>query len=98
MARGALARAGAQLAVAVSGVAGPGGGSPGKPVGTVWVALAWTEPFVDADDGAPGAPQVHVATERLALDGDRHTVRVRTVSHVLDWLLVAARHGHGRRA
>ena len=39
MVRGAQQRSGARFAVAVSGVAGPDGGSPGKPVGTVW--LAW---------------------------------------------------------
>ena len=40
MAAGALAHSRAQIAVAVTGIAGPAGASPGKPVGTVWLALA----------------------------------------------------------
>lgn len=77
MAAGALAHARAELAVAVTGIAGPGGGSPDKPVGLVWLALA-------RRGGTPVA-------ERLQLDGDRATVRGRTVARALAALLAAAR-------
>jgi nicotinamide-nucleotide amidase len=78
MARGALARSAAQLAVAVTGIAGPDGAMPGKPVGTVW--LAW------AVAGAEAA----AAAERLQLQGDRAAVRAGTVAAALDRLLKAA--------
>ena len=69
MAAGALARAPVQRAVAVTGIAGPGGAVPGKPVGTVWLALARA-------DGALG-PQV--GAQLLQLGGDRAAVRHATV-------------------
>jgi nicotinamide-nucleotide amidase len=75
MADGALARAPVQLAVAVTGIAGPGGAVPGKPVGTVW--LAW---------GSAGGMQ----TERLQLGGDRTAVREATVARALQRLHEAA--------
>ncbi len=75
MAGGALARAPVQLAVAVTGIAGPGGAVPGKPVGTVW--LAW---------GTPAG----VRAERLQLAGDRGAVRASTVRVALRRLGEAA--------
>jgi nicotinamide-nucleotide amidase len=75
MARGAMARAPVQLAVAVTGIAGPGGAVPGKPVGTVW--LAWSDA-----DGA--------TAERLQLAGDRAAVRGSTVAEALARLLARA--------
>lgn len=72
MADGALARSRAQLALAVTGIAGPSGGSPGKPVGTVWIGLALRE---------------HATVARLLqLQGDRAAVRRQTVLHALQLL------------
>lgn len=68
MARGALAHAHAQVAVAVTGVAGPTGGTPDKPVGLVWFGLA-----------LPG----QVLTEQMNFAGDRAAVRAATVQHAL---------------
>jgi nicotinamide-nucleotide amidase len=69
MAEGALTHSRADLAVAVTGIAGPGGATPGKPVGTVWLALA-----------RRGAP---AQAERLQLGGDRRSVREQTVQHAI---------------
>lgn len=73
MARGALAHSWAHVAVAVSGIAGPGGGTPNKPVGTV--CLAW------AVKDAP----VRTRTEHF--DGDRAMVRAQTIERALWGLL-----------
>jgi nicotinamide-nucleotide amidase len=77
MAVGALARSAAALAVAVTGVAGPAGGSAAKPVGTVWLAWAWR----DAD----GEPQADTLLQRFP--GDRAAVRQATVACALQGLL-----------
>lgn len=73
MARGALRLSVADIAVAVSGIAGPGGGSEDKPVGTVWFAWA-------VRDGA----EVSVATEHRHFAGDRDRVRGLTVTRALE--------------
>ena len=72
MAEGALAHSRAEVAVAVTGVAGPTGGSPAKPVGTVWFGFA-----------LPG----QVVTEKCHFEGDRAAVRQATVRHALNRLL-----------
>jgi nicotinamide-nucleotide amidase len=69
MAAGAVERAQVELGVAVTGIAGPGGAVPGKPVGTVWLAVALR---------VAGVVPV-VQAERLQLAGDRAAVRAQTV-------------------
>ena len=77
MASGALQRSQADLAVAVTGVAGPGGGSAGKPVGTVWLAWAWRR----------AAGGLATAALLQQFDGDRAAVRLATVSCALQGLI-----------
>ncbi len=72
MARGALDRSDAQIAVAVSGIAGPGGATPGKPVGTVW--LCWAE---------RSGRRVQMTSQRRQFRGDREAVRRKTVRAAL---------------
>lgn len=71
MAAGALARSRAGLSLAVTGVAGPGGGSPEKPVGLVWFGVAV--------NGKPVA-----AERKLFADNGRDFIRRETVRHALD--------------
>ena len=72
MAEGALLRSPADIAVAVTGIAGPSGGSVDKPVGLVWLATARRNAATQA--------------ERLQLEGDRAAVRARTVQIALERL------------
>jgi len=72
MAFGAVRHSHAQVGVAVTGIAGPGGGSPGKPVGTVWFAF-----MVGGK----------LSSETRRFDGDRAAVRRQTVDHALQRLI-----------
>jgi nicotinamide-nucleotide amidase len=76
MARGALAIAEAEFAIASSGIAGPGGGSDSKPVGTVW--LAWAQRI---DEQA-----VTVTARQFCFAGDRESVRRQSVIAALEGL------------
>ena len=71
----------AQRAVAVTGIAGPGGATPDKPVGTVWLAVA------RSDGGGIGT----TTTLLLRLAGDRAAVRHQTVTRALRALLASLR-------
>jgi nicotinamide-nucleotide amidase len=75
MAEGALARTGATIAMAVSGIAGPGGAVPGKPVGTVWFALA--QKIED---------RLECQGHLIQFDGDRDAVRRQSVEYALNLL------------
>ena len=72
MVQGALAKSRAQVAVSVTGVAGPTGGSAAKPVGTVWFGFATS---------------ANVVTETRLFAGDRAAVRQATVQHAFERLI-----------
>ncbi|HEX3844276.1 MAG TPA: nicotinamide-nucleotide amidase [Steroidobacteraceae bacterium] len=84
MAIGALRASGVEMAIAVSGVAGPDGGTAEKPVGTVWFALATAE--------AQGPATV---SEQRLFSGDRDQVRRQAVEHALRLALRLLRAGRG---
>jgi len=76
MVSGALITSGASVAVAVTGIAGPTGGLPGKPIGTVWIGWKRRGRY-------PTAQMFH-------FDGDREAVRRQTVAAALQGLLAVA--------
>ena len=81
LASGARARLGAEIGIGVSGVAGPGGGSPEKPVGTVWTA-------VDLEGT--------VTAYRRGYPGDREEIRARSAQMALDMVRSALNGSAGR--
>jgi nicotinamide-nucleotide amidase len=76
MAQGALSQAGVDLAIAVTGIAGPGGATPTKPVGLVHLAVA-----------RRGAPTLHT---RDLFPGDRAAIRLASVDAALTLALAAS--------
>ena len=79
MALGAVQHSHADWALAITGIAGPGGGSPDRPVGTV--CFAWT------------GPKRRIDTDTRHFQGDREAVRAQSVAHALTGILLRARHG-----
>jgi nicotinamide-nucleotide amidase len=75
MAEGALERTSANVAIAVSGIAGPSGAVPGKPVGTVWFALAHK-----------AAERRECQGHLIQFDGNRDAVRRQSVEYALNLL------------
>ena len=76
MAEGALRVSGATVALAVSGIAGPDGGTAEKPVGLVWFCAA-----------ARAGAAIDIIAEELRFDGDRAAIRHRAVQHALRLIL-----------
>ncbi|WP_285906658.1 CinA family protein [Pseudodesulfovibrio pelocollis] len=76
MARGVLAAVGADVSVSISGIAGPTGGTPDKPVGTVWMAWAW-----------PSGTRSRLYT----FTGTREAVKAQAVMAALNGLLSVSR-------
>jgi nicotinamide-nucleotide amidase len=75
MARAARDRARTEYGVATAAVAGPGGGTDERPVGTAFVAVAWAAPWESGESG--------VTVERYVFNGDRATVRERVARQAL---------------
>jgi nicotinamide-nucleotide amidase len=76
MARGTLGSLDSGMAVAVTGIAGPDGGTPDKPVGLVWLAWVWT-----------GHGQIHMQARHYHFDGDREAIRLASIRAALQGIL-----------
>ena len=76
MAKGARQKAGADVAIAITGIAGPGGGSPEKPVGLVYIGLCTAR---------------ECEAKRFLFEGDRADIRRQTVTKALAWLLATGK-------
>ncbi len=78
MARGVLARAPVQAALSITGIAGPGGGTPDKPVGLVWFGWAWQD--------ARQPAEVRAEAQSCICPGDREAVRLASARFGLEGL------------
>lgn len=85
MAAGALRVSGADASIAVSGIAGPDGGSAEKPVGTVWFCVGRRQ--LVASGRAHAGSDIELLTEGQLFGGDRETVRRASVQRALELLL-----------
>jgi nicotinamide-nucleotide amidase len=88
LAAGIAERFGASLGVGITGIAGPGGGTPDKPVGTVYISI-WQRAAQDGPDG-------RFLTRRMQMPGSRSNIRDRSVTvamHLLRRVLVSADRG-----
>lgn len=79
MARGAVSALGTELAVSVTGIAGPGGGSPEKPVGLVYIAAS--------------SKNGDIACQKNLFEGNRLQIRLQTVVSALEMLIFAVEKG-----
>jgi len=78
MASGVLMHSQAQFSLAITGIAGPGGGSDSKPVGTVCFAWAFYE--------QPSSPKIQTRVNDCLFDGDRQSIRTQSAAFALQEL------------
>jgi nicotinamide-nucleotide amidase len=87
MAKGIRVRLGTEIGVSITGIAGPGGGTPEKPVGTVWIAVDVSEgrpPLPRSDDQPPITPYAKARVFHFI--GNRDEIRYRAAQAALDMI------------